>query len=85
MVGMDDMGHVLRGKSPQEQARVAQSIMAAWREGRFPLQRSEVKSLADFVIQVHNGRSVDDTLLLAVGTLFRQFEQHLLTRARSKA
>ena len=82
MVNTYDLSPALRGKSPDEQSRVAQAIMAACREGRFPLSAADTRALSEFVVQIHHGRAVDDTLLLAVSTLCRQYEQHLIARAR---
>jgi siroheme synthase (precorrin-2 oxidase/ferrochelatase) len=77
-----ELSPALRGKSPQEQARLAQAIMAAAREGRFPLNTADLRNLSAFVVQIHQGHLVDDTLMLAVSTLCRHYEQYLIAKAR---
>lgn len=84
MVNQYDLSPWLRGKSPEEQSRLAQAIMAASREGRFPLSDAHVRRLSEFILQIHMGLALDDALLMEVSDLRRQFEQHLLDRARGK-
>ena len=50
MVNAYDLSPALRGKSADEQSRVAQAIMAACREGRFPLSAADTRALSEFVI-----------------------------------
>jgi hypothetical protein len=80
MINHDELSPALRGKSPQEQARLAQALIAASKEGRFPIVSADVTSLSQFVAQVHERRSVDDTLLLTVSRLVRHYEQYIIAQ-----
>jgi hypothetical protein len=82
MATNDELSPALRGKSPQEQARIAQGLIAASKEGRFVLASADLRCLSQFVLQIHQGRSVDDTLLLAVSTLVRHYEQYPIARGQ---
>lgn len=49
MVNSYDLSPNLREKSTAEQSRLVQAIIAACREGRFPLTAAELRALSEFL------------------------------------
>jgi hypothetical protein len=82
MVNAEDLSPALRGKSRAQQLRLIQSIIDADRRGRFSLGPTEKTALAQFATRLQQGSPVDDALLLAVSTMVRHYEQHLIAISR---
>ena len=83
MLNDHQLSPALRGKSLAEQIRLIQAIRGAGRSGRFPLELADNKVLVEFIMKTKQGRIVDDALLLAVSSIVRHYEQHLIALTRS--